>query len=300
MTLVKLAVLSDVHGNLAALEAVADDIARWEPDRTLVDGDVVNGNPLNLECWQFVRERHREHGWHLLRGNHEEYVVEWLDAEMPDSTAGFELRRLSFHTFRQLAPHVHELAALPKRFDWRAPDHSTLLVLHATLEGSRLGIYPWTPLAEMQQRIAPHPDVFVTAHTHVPFVRRLGRTLLVNVGAVGLPGDGDRRASYGRLTWSPARGWHAALRRVPYDFAAAESAYFTGDYLGQAGPGALLTLVELRSARDAKTRWARKYHAAILAGEISVADSVYEFLAAPEFMPHLPEFVTNGRLITAF
>jgi predicted phosphodiesterase len=293
----KIAVLSDIHGNLPALQAVAHDIDRWRPDLTVVAGDVVNGGPQNLACWQFVRERQVRDGWHILRGNHEEYVVEWLGAEKPPTTAEFELRRLSYHTYHQLMAHVPDLAALFERFDWRAPDGTTLLVLHASLLGRRAGLYPWTPTADMRARTAPWPGVFVTAHTHMPFQRRLDETQILNVGAVGLPGDGDSRAGYGRVTWSAKQGWQTALRRVPYDRAAAEAATFAGDFLITAGPGALMTLVELRSARDTKTRWAQQYQPAIRAGEISVAESVRQFLANPEFAPYLTEFRRAGEFV---
>ena len=293
----KIAVLSDIHGNLPALQAVADDIDRWRHDLTIVAGDIVNGGPQNLACWQFVRERQEQNGWHILRGNHEEYVVEWLGAERPATSAEFELRRLSYHTYRQLAAHVPALVALPDRFDWCAPDGTTLLVLHASLLGSRVGLYPWTSTADMRARIAPGPTVFVTGHTHVPFQRHLDSTQILNSGSVGLPGNGDSRATYGRLTWSPAQGWQTTLRRVPYNRAATEAAYFTGDFLAAAGPSALMTLVELRSARDAKTRWARQYQPAILTGEITVAESVRRFLAAPEFTPYLSEFLHDGNLV---
>lgn len=285
---VKIAILSDIHGNLPALQATAVDIAAWRPDQVIVAGDVVNGCPHSLACWQFIRARQQTTGWHVLRGNHEDYVVEWLGTNGPFSGPEFELRRLSHVAFGQLGTEsVGELAALAERWQWPAPDGSSLLVLHASLAGNRRGIYPWTDGEELQERLAPYPAVFVTAHTHIPFQRQVRETLLVNVGAVGLPGDGDWRASYGRLTWSADRGWHAALRRVPYDRPCTEEAFFADDFLVQSGPIALLTLVELRAARDAKTRWARQYRAAILSGDISVADSVRAFLAAPEFEPYL-------------
>jgi|GEM_PF-5982951 len=116
----------------------------------------------------------------------------------------------------------------------------------------------------------------------VPFIRQVGATLLVNVGSVGLPGDGDPRASYGRLIWTPARGWQAAIVRLAYDRAQAERDFVTSGFLAEAGPGAALTQRELRTARDAKTRWTRLYHQRVLAGEISMAQAVADFLAAAE------------------
>ncbi len=283
----KIAVLSDIHGNLPALEAVTADIEAWQPELTVVDGDVVNSGPCNRACWQFVQKQQQESGWHVLRGNHEDYVVEWTHPIIPLQGPEYELSQLSHWTYGQLNGEVSELASLPDRFGHQAADGSSLLVIHASIWGNRSGIYPSMPESEMKHKIAPYPTVFVTAHTHVPFIRQLGETMLVNAGAVGLPGDGDWRASYGRLTWSRARGWQAEIRRVTYDREQTERDFVCSGYLAEAGPGATLTLVELRSARDAKTRWTRQYGQRVRAGEIGMQEAVREFLAAPEFLPFL-------------
>ena len=71
----KLAVLSDIHGNFAALQAVADHIDRWQPDAVVVAGDIVNRGPRSRDCLRFVLARAAEMGWQIIRGNHEEYVL---------------------------------------------------------------------------------------------------------------------------------------------------------------------------------------------------------------------------------
>src|SRR3954453_10767982 len=78
----KLAVLSDIHGNFAALQAVADHIERWQPDAVVVAGDIVNRGPRSRDCLRFVLARAAEGipanvgaSWQIIRGNHEEYVL---------------------------------------------------------------------------------------------------------------------------------------------------------------------------------------------------------------------------------
>lgn len=289
----KIAVLSDIHGNLPALEAVTADIIAWRPDLTVLAGDIVNGGPCSKACIKLVRQHQKSHDWQVLRGNHEDYVIEWTSPEVSHTGPEYELSQLSHWTYQRLNGEVDYLASLPDRWGWQAPDQTSLLVLHASIWGNRMGIYPWTTEEEMWQRTAPHPTVFVTAHTHIPFIRRLRETLLINVGSVGLPGDGDWHAGYGRLTWSKSKGWYAEVKRVAYDREQTERDYYSTGFLEEAGPGAWLTLVELRSSRDAKTRWSSIYRERILAGEISAKNAVKEFLSAPEFDPYVDSFLAT-------
>ena len=65
----RIAVLADIHSNLRALEAVADDIERWNPDVVVVAGDIINRGPMPVECLRFVQCKQREKGVTLLASN---------------------------------------------------------------------------------------------------------------------------------------------------------------------------------------------------------------------------------------
>lgn len=282
--MMRLAVLADIHGNWPALAATLADIDAWRPDLVLVDGDVVNGGPSNVACWEAIRQRAAADGWIVLRGNHEEYVAEWLAYAGPRQGPAYEMIRLSEWTYRQLGQATAAaLAALPERWDWVAPDGSRLVALHASRLGNRAGIYPFTGDDEARAKAVPGAAVFVTAHTHIPHQRTLDGTQIVNVGSVGLPGDGDGRAAYARLTWQPAHGWRARIVRVAYDRAAAERDLFASGFMDEVGPEAEMVLVEFRAARDARTRWRAQYREAILRGELSFAASIRRFLDETEF-----------------
>lgn len=280
----KIAILSDIHGNWPALEATAADVDAWRPDVVVVNGDVVNSGPSNVACWRYVARRAATDGWIVLRGNHEEYVTEWLDYVGPRQGPAYDLIRLSEWTYRQFEGDVASLLNLPERWAWRAPEGSELAVMHASVLGNRTGIYPFTTDDEARRKIVPGVAVFVTAHTHIPHQRDLDGTRVVNVGSVGLPGDGDGRASYGRLAWQ--RGaWSTGIARVAYNRAAAERDYFTSGFMDEAGPEAEMSLVEFRAARDARTRWRAVYGAAVRSGEMTLAHSIRRFLSETEFAP---------------
>ena len=298
----KLAILSDIHGNWPALEAVMADVDGWRPDAVVVNGDVVNDGPSNPACWSAVTRRRAQDDWAVLRGNHEEYVAGWLNAATPRAGPAYDLIRLSHWTYRQMGGDVAELATLPAQWQWQAPDGSLLVAMHGTVLGNRAGIYPFTSDEEVRRRMPGGAAVFVTAHTHVPHMRALGSTQVVNVGSVGIPGDGDGRAAYGRFTWTRRRGWQADIVRVAYDRAAAERDYFASGFMAEAGPEALLSLVQFRLARDVRTRWAAAERDRILSGEVSLADSLRAWLSQDEFRPYTTGYAQApaARLQDAF
>ena len=119
----------------------------------------------------------------------------------------------------------------------------------------------------------------------MPHQRLLDGTQVVNTGSIGLPGDGDGRASYGRVTWERRRGWRAEIVRVAYDRAAAERDFFTSGFLAEAGPEAEMALVEFRAARDARTRWRAIYGDSVRRGELTLGETIRLFLDETEFRP---------------
>jgi predicted phosphodiesterase len=282
----KIAVLSDVHANWVALQAVADDIARWGADQVIVAGDLVNRGPRPLECWQFVQEMQRTAGWMITLGNHEEYVLEQARPEAPRSGPRFEVNQASYWAYLHLRNEIAALQALPFDLQLRDPLGRPIRITHASLCGIRDGIYPDTDDTELYTKIrddcdpnaaANPPALFLVGHTHLPLIRRLNGTLVVNAGAAGLPFDGDTRASYARLTWQRGN-WQAEIARVIYDLAAAEQDFVASGYLEEAGPLIPLVVQELQQARARLGSWVDLYQKQALAGEITIAESVRQFL----------------------
>jgi len=282
----KIAVLSDIHGNLPALQTATQDIEAWQPDLVVVDGDIVNRGPLSLDCLEFVQAKQRTADWRVVRGNHEDYLLACDRPDAPRSGPEYELWRFAFWAHDQLNGHLAVLQTLPNQFSWMAPDGSEFRVVHASMRNNRDGIYADSSDDVLYQQIAPVPGVFVTAHTHRPLIRRFNDSLVVNVGSVGAPFDRDTRASYGRFIWTHD-GWQSEIIRLPYDIAQTERDYVESGFLDEAGPLAQLMLVELRRAGGLIYRWAKRYQDAVLAEEIDLADSVRELLHDEDLRPFL-------------
>lgn len=282
----KIAVLSDIHGNLPALKAVIEDVDKWQPDLVVVNGDIVNRGPRSRDCFLLLQERQQKDGWILLRGNHEDYVLECGRPDCVTDGPDYEVAQFAHWAYQQLNGEIKELAALPDQFEWTAPDGSVFRVVHASVQNNRDGVYVRTADDELRQKIGPPPAVFVTGHTHRPLIRQLDGTLVVNTGSVGAPFDEDRRACYGQFIWTP-EGWQAKLVRVEYDLKAIERDYVESGFLNEGGPLAQLMLLELRKARGLIHRWGHRFEKAVRNGEITVEESVRQVMAEDDVRPYV-------------
>lgn len=274
----KLAVLADIHANLVALQAVAAHIEAWQPDQVVVAGDVVNRGPRPLECLRFVLEKKAAAGWLLVRGNHEDYVLCNAKSDAPRSGPAFEIHRHSFWTYQQLNGQISAIEAMPFQQSLSAPDGSEVRITHASMRGNRDGIYPKTTDDELRQKIQPQPALFCVGHTHLPLIRQIDNTTVVNVGSAGLPFDGDYQPSYGQLVWQDGE-WQANIVRLDYDRQAAERDLFETGFIEGSGPLAYVILNELRTARSRLYWWNDQYYDLVLAEEMTMAETVQEFLA---------------------
>ncbi|NTU79729.1 MAG: metallophosphoesterase family protein [Chloroflexales bacterium] len=277
----KIAVLADIHGNLAALHALVEDLELWSPDLVVVAGDIINRGPQSGPCLDLVLTMAGEQGWRLIRGNHERYVLTYDQDRrrpgFPGTGLRYEISRILDWTHSQVADKIATVAALPEqlRIDLGGPE---LVVYHASVRHDRDGLTRDSPDDELRRQIDPAAAIFCVGHTHVPFTRRLGATLVVNTGSVGLPFDGDRRAAYARLTRA-REGWRAQIVRLPYDVAATERAFHESGMLESVGAHGHLMLREIQTGRSLLFDFIPTYHDRIMAGAISVDEAVREFLS---------------------
>lgn len=196
----RIAVVTDVHGNLSALEAVITDLMQVAPDIVVQGGDLVAMGHRPAEVLDRVRER----GWPGVQGNTDEMLwkPELLERFM---TAAPQLAHIWTMIFQQQAPATRgRLGA--ERMEWlrQLPlewHHDDLAVVHAA--PGNLWRAPAadatdadlaTTYTSLNRRIAAY------GHIHVPFVRRIDgvdpELIVANCGSVGMPFDGDPRASY--------------------------------------------------------------------------------------------------------
>jgi predicted phosphodiesterase len=206
---VRLAIFSDIHGNIRALDACLDDLREQGGADTLVGaGDYCMDGPRPAA----VLERLAESGAICLRGNTDRYVSD--TATFPsEGEMGADLawqRRELGETW------LAWLAALPFALRFGSGSDG-LLVVHANPKTDDEHVWPDAGdefLERVTAGVAERTIAF--GHLHVPYARLWRDKLLVNVASAGLPKDGDPRAGYALLTERPG-GWQVKHRRVPFD-----------------------------------------------------------------------------------
>jgi putative phosphoesterase len=272
----KLAVLADIHANYHALQAVTDHIENWAPDQVVIAGDIINRGPRPEDCLRFILDKRSSDNWLFLRGNHEEYVISQSDLNILKTSPDFDVHQASTWTFQKLDNDVSILKQMPFHISMNGKEGGEILVIHASMGGIRDGIYPWMSDKELHQKICGSPAVFCVGHTHLPFVHCLDGIVVVNVGSAGLPFDGNYHPSYAQISYKRGR-WHADIIRVEYDLSQAEKDFIDSGYLEEAGPLAQLVHVELKVARSQLYQWAVRYQDHVLAGEITIQESVNDY-----------------------
>ncbi|RME22216.1 MAG: metallophosphoesterase [Candidatus Zixiibacteriota bacterium] len=221
----RLALISDIHGNLTALQAVFADIDQQDVDAVHCLGDIIGYGPEPTACLELVTRRCKV----KLLGNHE-YVVMGLEStEQMNRVA----RKAAEWTISQLGEREISMLAdfdMEHRFD-------RYMLVHASPHEPESWHYVLTIAEARKAFAAMETDLCFVGHTHIPMVFRCeddgtirqqdghdftaqnDMKYLVNIGSVGQPRDDDPRSSYVLLDTESAA---VRFRRVEYDVTATQ------------------------------------------------------------------------------
>lgn len=246
----KIAIIADIHANLPALEAVLEDVSAQNVERILVNGDLVNRGPSNVEVVRWLLES----GAEATLGNHDDLMRMWIERDpvLPAAwyddpfwaSTGWSARAL------RDAKLIRELRRLPMTLRVDLTGAPSLLLAHGSPRHYREGYGKHLTDRDISEITQMHPaEVLVGSHTHQPLRRRWGRYLVLNTGSVGSPFDGDLRAQYLLLELRDGR-WHPEFRRVPYDHVRALARFSESGLLEDGGLSAEIFYQELLHARS--------------------------------------------------
>jgi putative phosphoesterase len=212
----RVAVITDIHANLPALEAVLEHIEERGVDAIYCGGDLVGYGPHPNEVCALIEDR----GIPTIYGNYD-YAIGRDEEDCGCAYRDQHDRELGQQSIAWTLEHTDErskafMRGLP--FDLRFElGGRRMRLVHGSPRKVNEYLFEDKP-ARTFERIAAGADcdVLVFGHTHQPWIREYGGVLFVNCGSVGKPKDGDPRAAFALLE-SEEDGVAARIERVEYD-----------------------------------------------------------------------------------
>ncbi|HEY5426997.1 MAG TPA: metallophosphoesterase family protein [Candidatus Tumulicola sp.] len=205
----RIAVLSDIHGNLVSLDACLADLeAQGGADAIVAAGDLCLDGPKPKK----VLQRLEQLGVACLRGNTDRYIADARD-EIFDPLEDAQIAWTRGDVGEKWLTWLRDLP-----FALRVGEQGNeLLVVHANPKNDDEHIWPDADQATLERMIGDEPAAAIAfGHLHLPYARMWRGKLLVNVASAGLPKDGDPRACYAIFTEREG-GWQVKHRRVAFD-----------------------------------------------------------------------------------
>jgi putative phosphoesterase len=221
----RIGIIGDIHGNLAALTSVLGALRVCGASAILNTGDTVGFSPFPDECVELLAKTQAIE----VQGNYDEAVA----LRLPDCGCGpasaslarirdASLRWTQARVSEQTRGHLRHLAVIR----WLVFENRNLLLAHGQVGEHGAAGLDREQSAWARRAGETGADIVVLGHSHRPRVERLGRTTFVNPGSVGKPVDGDPRAACA-IVEITATGTEAEILRVPYDIEANARAVVT-------------------------------------------------------------------------
>ncbi len=180
----RIALISDIHGNLVALEAVLADLESEAPGAVICLGDVLVTGPQPHQVLDLLRER----DWPIVMGNTDAWALNptpWEDTD-EDSRRLEEIERWGATSLRE--EDLAFIRTFQPTVSLDLGKGIRLLAYHGSPRSNTDFIVPTTSEDELKQMLAGHQaTVMVGGHTHQQMLRRFQNSLLVNPGSVGMP-----------------------------------------------------------------------------------------------------------------
>ena len=195
-------IISDIHGNLPALEAVL--AAEQSYDTCLFLGDVVDYGPFPKECIEFLAKE-MDYG---VIGNHDNAIAYDTDCGCRGDFRRFAEETRYWHKTLLGPAELRFLRSLPP-LKSTGIDGQSVLLAHATPQGN---LSQYLSNDEVDEALAGvSAQLVLLGHTHIQFKKHVGNTLVVNPGSVGLARDG------GQACYAILHDQQVTLHRIPYD-----------------------------------------------------------------------------------
>ena len=237
----KIAFISDIHGNAIALEAVLEDLKKKNIEKICILGDICYRGPEPKRSLELIQSLQAE----VIKGNADEWVVRGVrQGEVPDGALEMMNKEREWIISNLESTDIGYLSQLPTELHLN--EHGIeIFAFHAT-PTSLFEVIPQN--AEdclLHEKVLSKNDatIYLYAHIHKPYIRYINGRVIMNIGSVGLPFDGVTKASYGIITIDES-GFSTSIERVGYDIEKVMKQYREASY-----PNADMMIQVLKNGR---------------------------------------------------
>ncbi|MDD3012836.1 MAG: metallophosphoesterase family protein [Candidatus Gastranaerophilales bacterium] len=217
----KIAVLSDIHGNLDALQAVLIDIKSLDINKIFICGDLAVAGPEPVETVDYIIELTKKYDVTIIQGNTDEMVIKSTgspeDKYTPPNKIMAEAVKYAQKVLR--ADQKEFLMELPETYSEKIGNLSVIFV-HGSPRRNNEDILPDMPLEKVKEMIeSTKENIIFCGHTHLPVIYHIGKQTVVNVGSVGRPFTEKPKACYTVLDYPDLSGSKFVIdqRFIAYD-----------------------------------------------------------------------------------
>jgi len=199
----KIAAISDIHGNIEALNAVIDDINRENIEKIFVLGDLSVGGPDPDAVIDRLQELSADMDITFILGNTDEMILKANENEGSNYYPGDPTMKEAVKYCQRVLQdnHLRFLASLPEKRTLKFGNLDLLLV-HGSPRSIGENIYPDLDESKVQEMIqGQEEDIIFCGHTHLPVVYRIGLQTVINTGSVGRPFTDNPDSCYAVLDY---------------------------------------------------------------------------------------------------
>ena len=209
----RVALISDIHSNWEALQAVWREVRN--ADVILCMGDLVGYGASPNEVVEFVKRQMEKRTFLCVRGNHDNAIAFGADWGFNP----YAREAVRWHQRVMKVENLEFLRRLPVRQLFTDNTGRSYLLIHGSPRAPLDEyLFPWLPESEFRAVLSyVKQDDLLVGHTHVPMLKIIGGRRIINPGSVGQPRDGDWRASYAVIDTEEEPPDNVEFHRVEYD-----------------------------------------------------------------------------------
>ena len=217
----KIAVISDIHGNLEAMRAVIEDIKKEGCEKIFCLGDLAMAGPMPKETIDFVCNLKNDFDFEIIQGNTDEMIAYAADQIYEKIKEGLPVMAEAYKSDIKAVTDEQKdyLKNLPKQKEIKIGDLKILLV-HGSPRRNNEDISPKLDIKTVEEMIKDtKADLILCGHTHIPCgYQTTTNQTVINAGSVGRPFSVEPKSCYLVLTVDGTKNFLAKHNLVEYDF----------------------------------------------------------------------------------